>query len=282
MPAEKLKLTEAGAAALKAWADRRGVTLADLGDAAGTHIMFARRLLRREGLATLEQLGRIVAYCGGELTAAQLVGLELAASVPTFPVRVLPPASPGSAPAPAAGAIAPGAPPPGAPPAGEEVAQAPAGSSRKTLEWLRDHARSETLRADCAQKLLKLDEAEEGEEEKDARPVREVDLIEKFETLLYNCRRQWAAANGLAIDVPAPAAELPQVAPPCAPAAVSPGEPGASCAPAGGGLDPAPEASTSPVEPAPCPAEECGTDACPAGGGTASDPDVVPCTGGER
>ncbi len=206
---DRLKLTEQGAEALKTWCARRGVTLVALGAAAGVEsAMWARRLLRREGLATLEQVGAIVGFCGGEVTGAQLLGLDLAAAVPVVPLRPLrrigvqlsgvKPAT--DAPARAEGELDED---------GEPVP--PTGSSRKTLEYLRDHARSQALKADCARRLLQLEvdeEAKHGATEHGA-AVRDLDLLEKFQTLLHNARRQWEQVVG---RIPA-AAGAPDAAP---------------------------------------------------------------------
>lgn len=107
---DKLKLTETGAAALRDWLRRRGWTLERLAQAAGLpHAMASSRAIKRQGGLTLEQIAKIVSLAGGELTAAQLVGLELAAAVPVLPVAPPPPraappavrASPAASPHPA-------------------------------------------------------------------------------------------------------------------------------------------------------------------------------------
>jgi hypothetical protein len=84
---DKLKLTEPGADALRAWMRSRGWTLERLASESGMpHAMACSRALRRQGALTLEQIGRVVALAGGELTAAQLVGLDLAAAIPSLPL----------------------------------------------------------------------------------------------------------------------------------------------------------------------------------------------------
>ena len=95
----KTKLTETGAAALRAWATRNGVTLVQLGEVLGGHAMTARRAMTREGHLTLEQVGALVAYARGELTAEQLVGLARAPSIPVLPQRPGPVAAPRPPPA---------------------------------------------------------------------------------------------------------------------------------------------------------------------------------------
>jgi hypothetical protein len=216
---DRVRLTEDGARALQAWCKRRDVTLMALGVVVGaSNAMWGRRFLHRQGLATLEQVGAIVGFCGGEVSAAQLVGLDLATAVPVMPLRPL--RRIGVQPAPAVApvlGVVPGpsaAPAPAsAPPSGEaEVDEygepaPPTGSSRKTLEYLRDHARSQALRADCARRLMQSDADEDARHGgAPERAVRDSDLIEKFQTLLHNARRQWEQLTGTIGVAPAAAA----------------------------------------------------------------------------
>jgi len=217
---DRVRLTEDGARALQAWCKRRDVTLMALGVVVGaTNAMWGRRFLHRQGLATLEQVGAIVGFCGGEVSAAQLVGLDLATAVPVMPLRPLRRigVQPAPAVAPVLGVVAgvvPGlAPAPAAsapPPVEAEVDEygepaPPTGSSRKTLEYLRDHARSQALRADCARRLMQSDADEDARHGgAPERAVRDSDLIEKFQTLLHNARRQWEQLVG---TIGAPAAQ---------------------------------------------------------------------------
>lgn len=114
-----LKLTPGGAQALRAWMQRHGVTLAGLAKSAGLpHSMAASRALKLEGRLSLEQVGNLVGCAGGELTAAQLVGLELAAAIPVLPA-VQPPPAPRPASAPPR--VDAPAPPPGQPPGQPEI-----------------------------------------------------------------------------------------------------------------------------------------------------------------
>lgn len=212
---DRIKLTEDGARALKAWCQRRDVSQVALGAAAGVHnAMWGRRLLRREGLATLEQVGAIVGFCAGEVSAAQLVGLDLATAVPVMPLRPLRRigVQPSEA-TPAGAGGAPGVLPPPPSPGDDEVDEdgeptPPTGSSRKTLEYLRDHARSQSLRADCARRLIQLEVDEDAKHGgAPERAVRDSDLIEKFQTLLHNARRQWEQLTGTIGVASAPAAQ---------------------------------------------------------------------------
>jgi hypothetical protein len=213
---DRVRLTEDGARALQAWCKRRDVTLMALSVVVGaSNAMWGRRFLHRQGLATLEQVGAIVGFCGGEVSAAQLVGLDLATAVPVMPLRPLrrigvqpmsaaPPVLgvvPGPAPTPAASAVTSGEVEVEVDEYGEPAP--PTGSSRKTLEYLRDHARSQALRADCARRLMQSDADEDARHGgAPERAVRDSDLIEKFQTLLHNARRQWEQLTGT-IGVPA-------------------------------------------------------------------------------
>jgi hypothetical protein len=113
---DTLKLTESGAAAVRAWMLRHGVTLVALAQAAGLpHQMAASRAIKREGRLSLEQVGKLVSHAGGELTAAQLVGMDMAAAIPVVAVQPPPAPRPASAPPRAtAPALPPEQPEPGA------------------------------------------------------------------------------------------------------------------------------------------------------------------------
>lgn len=188
----KMRLEEAGAKALQAWCKARDVSLQVLGEGmGGSHhpVMLARRAMTREGLLTLEQIGRTVSFCAGEVTAAQLVGLDLAAAIPVFPLRALPvmvPLPP-SVPLPVGLPMHPGDPPP----AGAEPAVPLSG--RAMLEHLLAHSGSDRVRLEAARSLVRLDADET--EAKGAPAEREADLIDKFNTLLVSARRQWKLAQ---------------------------------------------------------------------------------------
>lgn len=186
----KLKLTEPGADALRTWMRRRGVSLAELAQAMETNQMAPGRALKRQGWLTLEQVGRLVAFCGGEVTAAQLVGLDCAAAVPVFPLRQRAPAPPAPASPPAALAV------------DDEDDEDPAGLERMrrlgkkglaALERMVDSPdAAATAVAESAHRLVKnwlAAEALEADRAKGA-VVPEAEVLEKLETLLANARRQ--------------------------------------------------------------------------------------------
>lgn len=148
------------------------------------------RALKRQGWLTLEQVGRLVAFCGGEVTAAQLVGLDCAAAVPVFPLRQRAPAPPAPASSPAALA------------ADDEDDEDPAGLERMrrlgkkglaALERMVDSPdAAATAVAESAHRLVKnwlAAEALEADRAKGA-VVPEAEVLEKLETLLANARRQ--------------------------------------------------------------------------------------------
>jgi hypothetical protein len=191
----KVRLTESGAEALKAWMENRGVTLQALGDQTRTHAMWSRRLLRREGAgATLEQIGMVVAYAGGELTAGQLVGLELAAQVPQLQAIGMPPAA--------------GQGGPSAPAGGPTLARAgaqpefkiPKGTPKEMLEAALQQTKGETARSKILMRLIDVEqeEREKGAKGADEGVVLDIELVQRFEDLMYHCQRQWIEADDLA------------------------------------------------------------------------------------
>lgn len=198
----KVKLTESGAKALSAWAARSGVTLVALGEVMRTHAMAASRALRRQGCLTLEQVGQVVAYSGGELTAEMLVGLERAPGIPRYPLRQRTAQAAGPLPmqeAPAAAA----APSTGGssragdddddgPPSIEELRRLGRKGLRRLEMIVDSNDSAATAAAESAHRLVKSwIAAEEAERERaKGASVKEVDLIEKFNGLLYNARRQ--------------------------------------------------------------------------------------------
>lgn len=216
MANDKLKLSDTGAEALRSWMARRSVTLVELGDAIpGAHPMAVSRWCKRQGLLTLEQLGHLVAYAAGELTAEMLVGIELASAVPTYPLRqakrrVVSSTASSAAAGPGVGSGAGSGAGPGAGsgagfarPASDEQDGEPlpegVDRNKAVLAQLRDdEATAPGVRADCAMKLARLGILEAGAEREKERleGVREVDLIEKFNTLLFNARRQWSEGRG--------------------------------------------------------------------------------------
>jgi hypothetical protein len=197
----KVKLTESGASALRAWTQRTGAGLADLAEAMGTNQMAPSRAMKRQGWLTLEQTGRLVAFAGGELTAEMLVGMERAGAVPVYPPRAR-----RAAPLPvqAAAAPSPSSTPPvdsdadeDGPPSIEELRRL-GRKGLKRLEALVDaNDTAATASAESAHRLVKgwiaAEELERAKEKEGA--VKEVDLIQKFETLLYHARRAAAEAE---------------------------------------------------------------------------------------
>ena len=207
-PGDKLKFTEPGAEALRTWMRRRGVSLAELAQAMETNQMAPGRALKRQGWLTLEQVGRLVAFCGGEVTAAQLVGLDCAAAVPVFPLRQR------ARPAPPAPAVAPAA-----LDAEDEDDEDPAGLERMrrlgkkglaALERMVDSPdAAATAVAESAHRLVKnwlAAEALAAEQAKGA-TAPEAEVLEKLETLLANARRQAEDAEAAASPAVAPTKE---------------------------------------------------------------------------
>jgi hypothetical protein len=209
----KVKFTEAGAAALEAWRKRSGVTLVQMAEVMGdgAHAMTATRALKLQAQLTLMQVGRLIAYARGELTAEMLVGLARASAVPVLPMRAAP------APAVAAVVAVPGAAlgvPTEAdedgPPGIEELRRLGRKGLRRLEATVDDANSAATAAAESAYRLVKNWIAAEAlEREKDkASAVKEVDLIQKFETLLFHARRAAAeeekAAAPAAVQEPEP------------------------------------------------------------------------------
>ena len=189
----KVKLTEAGAEALNAWVRRTGAGLSDLAGAMGTNQMLPSRALRRQGWLTLEQAGRLVAFIGGEITAEQLFGSDRAGAVPTYPLRVRAPRVPVrlvlDAPTPATGATPPED--DDGPPSIDELRRLGRKGLRRLEQLVDEDQSAATAAAKSAHRLVKswvVAEAAEQERAK-AGAVKEVDLIQKFEALLYHARR---------------------------------------------------------------------------------------------
>lgn len=90
MPPKKkqkgLRLTPKGAASLQAWLVAHGISQTELGVYLGIGQMQSNRIIRRIGLVTTEQVGKVVGFVGGELTAVELVGKPFAAQVPKMPL----------------------------------------------------------------------------------------------------------------------------------------------------------------------------------------------------
>lgn len=231
----KLKLTESGASALRSWMARNSVSLVELGEAIpGGHPMAVSRWCKRQGLLTLEQLGHLVAYSYGELTAEMLVGRDRAPGVPSYPLRQRPPARVSVVSAPVRAAPADGGPGDGGgvPGAGRCVAVAvlsDADEGPPSIEELRRLGRkglrrleavvdnddsAATAAAEAAYRLVKnWIAAEELERQKEkVASVKEVDLLQKFDTLLYNARRQ--AEDAARAAAPAVAGAVPGAVPP--------------------------------------------------------------------
>lgn len=185
----KVKLTEAGSASLRAWMRAHHFTATNLADLMGTHAMTPGRALRGHAFLSLEQVGRIVARTGGELTAEMLVGMERANAIPVLPVarrapEPTPPRMVTGAAAPDCGVYV-----------GEEDDDGAFGlpdAKRELLKLVRSGDTAPGVKAGCLFKLAKLslEEAEREREREKTDGVREVDLLEKFETLLFNARRQ--------------------------------------------------------------------------------------------
>ena len=192
----KVKLTESGAELLAGWVKRTGITLADLAEAMGTNQMLPSRVMRRQGWLTLEQAGRLVAFAGGELTAEMLVGMERAGAVPFYPPRqrkVVPaaPSRPLTSPAVPGAPVQPESDDDG-PPSIEELRRLGHKGLQRLERMVDDDTAAATAAAESAHRLVKnWMAAEEMEREKDkAAAVKEIDLIQKFETLLFHARRQ--------------------------------------------------------------------------------------------
>lgn len=201
---DKLKLTEAGAGALKAWLRRNGVTLAGLAEAmgGGAHAMTASRALKRQAWLTLEQAGNVVAFAGGELTAAQLVGMDAAAAVPVLPLRQRRPAP---APVPPRAPLQDGAPVAelGLDPELAELDETAAGAdlpaTKRALVELRDDRQVFAgTRVAAASKLavIALQEERLKMMRGQRAAVDRASLREKVQALLFHATRQWAEATG--------------------------------------------------------------------------------------
>lgn len=204
---DKLRLTEAGTAALRAWLRRNGVTLAALADAmgGGAHAMTASRALKRQAWLTLEQAGNLVAYAGGELTAAQLFGMDASAAVPVLPLRPRRQA-PRPAPPPELTADAST----GIDPELEELDESTAGadlpSTKRALVEMRDNtnvfpgtrviAASKLAAIALTEEKLKLMRGQRA-------AVDRASLREKVQALLFHATRQWAEATGNAYQTSA-------------------------------------------------------------------------------
>lgn len=183
----KTKLTESGAAALRAWTQRNGVTLVQLGEVmgGGAHAMTARRAMTREGHLTLEQVGALVAYARGELTAEMLVGLARAPSIPVLPMRAPPVAHQVATP-----------PAPGASPAGVEDERALVDEAMALFARQMREAQSEGERRRCAELLVEhiAGKARQREERKED-PQRATD-----EALLRKLRLVEAQLTGRTLE----------------------------------------------------------------------------------
>lgn len=212
----RVKLTESGARSLRGWLDREGVTLAQLADVlALPHAMAATRAVRRQGLLSLEQVGRLVAFARGELTAEMLVGLARAPGVPAFPFRavVAPPAAPVALP-PSPTVVTPA-------PAGavdvEAVARSMTAQNLEVLRHLRDHARAEGVRLHAAELLLEVGEGRPRQREPRREvegPVVEQDLIDKFARLIADAKVRQATPPAAATAAPvAPSVPTPPKVP---------------------------------------------------------------------
>lgn len=203
---DKLKLTEAGTAALRAWLRRNGVTLAALADTmgGGAHAMTASRALKRQAWLTLEQAGNLVAYAGGELTAAQLFGMDASAAVPVLPLRRR--QAPRPAPPPE---LTPDA-SPGIDPELEELDDSTGGadlpSTKRALVAMRDDpnvfpgtrviAMGKLAAIALTEEKLKLMRGQRA-------AVDRASLREKVQALLFHATRQWAEATGNAYQTSA-------------------------------------------------------------------------------
>jgi antitoxin component HigA of HigAB toxin-antitoxin module len=208
-PAEKhggrARLTDVGVAVLTAWMKRTGTSGSELAQAMSVNPMRASRALKRQGWLSLEEVGHVVAFAGGELTAEMLVGQERAPAIPTYPLRQRTIAAP------------PVAAPQGEPQPAVELSDGPPDLEhlrrlgRKgllTLERMVDDPNtSATAAAESAYRLVKnwlAAEVAEREREKGG-AVKEVDLIQKFETLLFHARRRAAEEEAAALTKePAP------------------------------------------------------------------------------
>jgi hypothetical protein len=199
---DKLKLTEAGAGALRAWLQRNGVTLAGLAEAmgGGAHAMTASRALKRQAWLTLEQAGNVVAFAGGELTAAQLVGMDAAAAVPVLPLRKRRPMPPSAPPAPLQdGAAAELGLDPELAELDETAAGADLPATKRALVELRDDRQVFAgTRVAAASKLavIALQEERLKMMRGQRAAVDRASLREKVQALIFHATRQWAEATG--------------------------------------------------------------------------------------
>ena len=204
-PAEgKVQLTERGCEALAAWMKLRHIQKTDLADAMGTNQMAPTRMLKRQGFLTLEQAGRLVAFAGGELTAEQLVGADRSAAVPTYPLKVRVRRE--------AEVVRPVA--------SVDVGEAPgpdddddelADPNVAELERQRDDmdARdSDRQRAAMYLAKLALLKVDQEREHRRVEAVKEVDLIAKFRTLVFN--RTEALEREVAASAPSATAMKPE------------------------------------------------------------------------
>jgi hypothetical protein len=189
-PPEKVRLTESGAAALKAWMADHSVSLARLGEGTKTHAMWIKRLVRREGLATLEQIARVVACAGGELTAGQLVGMEIGAHVPQLQAVGLVAPTGQAVPISSAPGTTIARPAP--------VYEVPKGTPVEMLEQAISNTRGDTARARLIVQLIKIKEQTAAPKEDGAAIETDLELVRRFEDLLYHCQRQWVEADDIA------------------------------------------------------------------------------------
>jgi hypothetical protein len=208
-PQGRVKLTQSGAQALSDWMAAHAATLVELGEACGTHAMAAKRMITLAGRLSLEQVGQVVAFTRGEVSAEALVGCELAPRVPLVAVAPEPALPEEAAPV-----------PPTAPHVDsavgenvdvEELARATTPENIETLRRLRDSAKSQSLRARCALALNEIANGKPGQrerQEKNEFPVREEELVEKFRKLVLDARARWEKDH-----LSPPAALSPSAAP---------------------------------------------------------------------
>lgn len=83
---KRVKFDLNGARKLESWLEKRSIPVVRLSEEmACEHKMALPRALRREGYVLLWQVGRAVAFTGGDVSASDLVGPKLAKAVPLFP-----------------------------------------------------------------------------------------------------------------------------------------------------------------------------------------------------
>jgi len=183
---DAVKLTETGARLLSDWLENNGVRRAELGEHLGfPNQMGAHRALTRKGRLTFEQVGRAVALTGGKVTAAELVGEDLAGKVPVLPpVERTAPADEAEGPA-----------EPVATGDGEadviEMAKRTTAKNIATLEWMRDHAKSQSLRIRAAEQLTFLGHGrprQQEHKEKVEFPVTDEVVLAKVRRLLEDAK----------------------------------------------------------------------------------------------